>query len=89
MKEEDFEKHKYTENCEGCRRMRTGNMSQRPHSKACRTRMEKLLGAEDNPRWRKTQDRKEDDFWRYVNEDEEATLKEEKERKRQRKEKVS
>ena len=75
VKKEDFLKHEYSENCEGCRRLRTGNMSSRPHSKACRIRMEKLFEAEDNPRWRSAKDRKEEDFWRHIKEQEEAMAK--------------
>ena len=43
LKTRDFEKHGYTEGCEGCRRMRTGGREVRPHNAQCRQRMEEQL----------------------------------------------
>ena len=58
LKPKDFVKHGYTEGWEGCRRLRTGNMSFRPHNEECRSRLEAALKAEDNQRWRRASDRR-------------------------------
>ena len=55
LKPRDFEQFGFSDNCEGCRRIRAGNMAARPHSAECRRRMEAALAAEDNPRWRRAQ----------------------------------
>ena len=64
LKREDFEEHGYIVNCGGCRRMKTGNMTLRlrPHTIECRSRVEKLLEKEENPRCK----RSEASFWAEV-----------------------
>ena len=48
LKKEDFDRHGYSDNCEGCRRRRTGGMGQREHTAECRKRMETTLEKEEN-----------------------------------------
>jgi hypothetical protein len=69
LKKEDFEKHGYTEGCEGCRRAKTGGMTARPHTEACRVRLEKLLEEESNPRWKRAKEQKEEMFWDAIREE--------------------
>ena len=66
LKKRDFEKHGYTEGCEGCRRLRTGGMEARPHNSQCRARMEELLKNEDNPRWKNAQARMNEKVWEHI-----------------------
>ena len=66
LKKRDFEKHGYTDGCEGCRRLRTGGMEARPHNSQCRTRMEELLKNEDNPRWKNAQARMNEKVWEHI-----------------------
>ena len=58
LKQQDFEQHGYSDECEGCARLQAG-MAPRPHSEACRTRLEEELGKQDsgNQRWQAAQDR--------------------------------
>merc|ERR1712237_210214 len=66
LKKKDFEKHGFTEGCEGCKRMRAGGMDARPHSAQCRQRMEEQLKKEDNPRWRSAQARMNEKVWEEI-----------------------
>ena len=66
LKPKDFVKHGYTEGCEGCRRLRTGNMGFRAHNEECRSRLEAALKAEDNQRWKRANDKKEEMFWEKI-----------------------
>ena len=77
IKKVDFERHGYTEGCEGCRRMMTGSMTLRPHTRECRDRMEKLMQEEDHPRWRRAVNRREEDFERAIHEEERKMQEEE------------
>ena len=63
LKAKDFEKHGYSENCEGCRRLRTRGMGARPHTEECRSRMEALLKEEENPRWMRAKNRADEKVW--------------------------
>ena len=45
----DFDKHGYTEGCEGCNRMKHGG-DRRPHTKKCRERMLKAMGEDEEGR---------------------------------------
>ena len=58
LKQTDFEQHGYSGGCEGCARLQAG-MGPRPHSEACRTRLEEELGkgSGGNRRWQAAQDR--------------------------------
>ena len=58
LKQTDFEQHGYSGDCEGCARLQAG-MGPRPHSEACRTRLEEELGkgSGGNRRWQAAQDR--------------------------------
>ena len=58
FKKKDFEKHGYSEGCEGCRRLKAGNMAQRGHTETCRERVEGLLAADEEPRWKRARDRR-------------------------------
>ena len=62
----DFKMHGYTDDCEGCRRLRAGKMSTRPHSAACRKRIEKILEETGDSRWMKAQERHEDANWKAI-----------------------
>ena len=66
LKARDFEKHGYTEGCEGCRRLRTGGMGARPHTETCRNRMEERLKEEDDPRWRRAKEKLDEAVWEEV-----------------------
>ena len=57
LKLEDFEMHGYTEGCEGCNRVRAGDMESRPRSETCRARMEEAMKDIANPRWLKAKAR--------------------------------
>ena len=59
LKKRDFEKFGYDEDCEGCKRL-MANMAPRPHKDTCRARMENHLEKEENPRWKKAADAKEE-----------------------------
>ena len=48
---EDFEKHGYTEGCEGCNRMQTGG-ERRSHTAKCRERMLKAMSEDEEGRER-------------------------------------
>ena len=50
LKKGNFERHGYSEGCEGCRRPRAENMAARAHTKECRDGMGKILEEENNPR---------------------------------------
>ena len=63
LKARDFQKHGWTEGCEGCRRLKAGNMAARPHNEACRQRMEAILKEEGDPRWMRAKDRAEERLW--------------------------
>jgi hypothetical protein len=75
LKKRDFEKFGYDEDCEGCRRLMAG-MAPRPHKDACRTRMEQHLEKEENPRWKRAADAKEDKFWEARKQEEDEMEKE-------------
>ena len=45
-------------------------MAPRPHKDSCRTRMEDHLEKEENPRWKRAADAKEDKFWEARQEEE-------------------
>jgi hypothetical protein len=48
IKKRHFEKYGYTENCEGCRRLRAGGaMGLRPHTKQCRKRIEEEMARDE------------------------------------------
>ena len=66
LKKEDFNRHGYSDNCEGCRRLGTGGIGQRAHTAECRKRREKTLEKEGNPRWTRAEER----FWDKVGRDE-------------------
>ena len=66
LKKRDFEKHGYTDGCEGCRRLRTGGMGARPHTQECRDRLEEKLKEEDNPRWRRAKEAADERMWEEV-----------------------
>ena len=53
LKPKDVKEVGYTDDCEGCRRLRTGNMEMRPHTKECREGMEERLRQRDDPRWKR------------------------------------
>ena len=63
LKKRDFEKHGYTEGCEGCRRLRTGCMTARPHDEACRNRIGEALRKEDDPRYRRYKEAADQTVW--------------------------
>ena len=50
----------YTVGCEGCRRSQTGGMGPRAHSDKCRERMDEILAQEEEPRWKKVQERRKE-----------------------------
>ena len=57
-----YEKHGYTEGCEGCGRMSAG-MKPRPHSNACRERMyRELKGTEEGRKWLEESEAKISDY---------------------------
>ena len=66
LKPRDFEKHGYTEGCEGCRRVRTGGMGARPHTEQCRARMEEALKQEGNPRHKRAEDAADEKLWEEI-----------------------
>ena len=66
LKARDFHKHGWTESCEGCRRLKAGNMGARPHNEACRQRMEAILKAEGDPRWMRAKDRADERVWEEI-----------------------
>lgn len=66
LKARDFEAHGYTQGCEGCRRLQTGGMQARPHSAACRNRMEALLKQQGDPRYRRYQEQADQAVWEEV-----------------------
>ena len=66
LKIKDFEKHGFTEGCEGCKRLRAGGMDARPHNAQCRQRMEEQLKREDNPRWKSAQARMNEKIWEEI-----------------------
>jgi len=63
LRKRHFEKHEYTEGCEGCRRRKSG-MGQRPHTRECRRRMEEAMktGDEKDKQWVERARQREDDF---------------------------
>ena len=54
MENVDFEKHGYTDACEGCRRVMAGSMTLRPHTTECRQRIEEKMGKDVPERYDKT-----------------------------------
>ena len=66
LKPRDFRKHGFSEDCEGCRRIKTGGMGNRPHTEECRARMEEVLKAEKDPRWERAKDRMDEKVWEEV-----------------------
>ena len=66
LKAKDFVKHGYTDGCEGCRRLRAGGMAARPHTEACRTRLESILREEENPRYQRYKERADEVVWEEV-----------------------
>ena len=69
IKERHLEKYGYTPDCEACRRMRAGGMKTggaRPHSEACRRRIEAEMDKdEDGRKWKqKSDDKREMNTWR-------------------------
>ena len=66
LKAKDFEKHGFTEGCEGCRRLKAGGMSARPHTEECRQRIEAKLKEEENPRWTRAKNRLDEKMWAEV-----------------------
>ena len=62
LKRRDFEKFGYDEDCEGCKRLSAG-MAPRPHRESCRARMENIRKKEENPRWKRAAEAKEEQFW--------------------------
>ena len=53
-------------------------MSFRPHNEECRSRIEAALKAEDNQRWNRASDKKEEVFWNKVREEEDRMKESEK-----------
>ena len=52
IKQKRFEEFGYTEDCEGCRRLRSGVVPRRPHFECCRRRVyEELAKTEDGRTW--------------------------------------
>ena len=66
LKARDFVKHGWSEGCEGCRRLKAGNMGARPHSEACRRRMEDILEREGDPRWLRAKERADEKVWEEI-----------------------
>ena len=66
LKDRDFKTHGYTENCEGCRRLRTGGMGARPHTDECRTRIEAKLREAEDPRWARAKARMDEALWEEI-----------------------
>ena len=56
FKDEDFERHGYTDNCDGCDAKRAG-MPLRAHSDTCRARLTAELRKDRNPRYLKAKER--------------------------------
>jgi hypothetical protein len=70
----DFEKFGYDE--DRCKQMMAG-MQARPHKDTCRARMENHLEKEENPRWKRAADAKEEKFWEARQEEEDKMEKRE------------
>ena len=52
IKKRRFEEFGYTEDCEGCRRLRSGVVPRRPHHECCRKRIyEEFAKTEDGRKW--------------------------------------
>ena len=66
LKKKDFEKHGYTAGCEGCRRLRAGGMTARPHTQECRARIEERLKEDENPRWKRAKDAADERIWEEI-----------------------
>ena len=66
LKARDFCKHGWTAGCEGCRRLKAGNMGARPHTEECRRRMEAILKEEGDPRWVRAKERGDERVWAEI-----------------------
>ena len=66
LKKEAFEKYKYTEGCEGCRRLEAGVARNIVHKPACRERMYKAMA--DIPEGRKWLERADKCINEYMDE---------------------
>ena len=66
LKARDFKKHGYTEGCEGCRRLKAGGMTARPHTAECRARIEEMLREEADPRWVRAKERADEKVWEEI-----------------------
>ena len=76
----DLATHGYTANCEGCKAAMAGR-PQRPHSDACRKRMESLM--KDDPKTQKARKR-QNEFFDKVVEEQDKQDQEEKDKRRKR-----